>query len=161
MHLKSFGLGNINCIKGTVPFLHTFGDKVGHCEVDSSELKSLKADYFVMCNNAYACQIFRYVRHYIPLLKISTALLSSSLGYSENQMQLLSMFVSKHSYLLPDNMPLLGKSQKFNNLILNMANQSPDLISYLTNAEMIRDQLLIDMNLVTEEEKLILEKKIG
>ncbi len=37
-------------IKGDVPFIHAFGDTIGSCEVDSKGLKSIKAEYYVMCS---------------------------------------------------------------------------------------------------------------
>jgi len=42
---------NIKYIHGEVPFIHGFGSNIGHCEVDSAELKSLRADYYVMCSS--------------------------------------------------------------------------------------------------------------
>ena len=37
-------------IRGEVPFMHEFGDYIGHIEIESKEIKSIKGDYYILCN---------------------------------------------------------------------------------------------------------------
>lgn len=74
---------NVTFIHGDVPFIHGFGNKIGHCEVDAPDIKSLRADYYIMCTSYYSVQIFRYIRHVVPLIRVSTELLSKTLNQNE------------------------------------------------------------------------------
>eukprot|EP00347_Sterkiella_histriomuscorum_P022603 403337862 len=144
---------NISYVHGDVPFLHGFGDKIGHCEVDSPQLKSLRADFFVMCSSTYNIQIFRYIRHIIPIIRTSSELVAQSLGLNHEQLHDFVYFSSKYSFSVPDSRPLIGQSMKYRNLIVNFGTQDYKLETYIKNAELVRDELSLLSDALISERK--------
>ncbi|CDW81097.1 UNKNOWN [Stylonychia lemnae] len=136
---------HVKYIHGEVPFIHGFGNKIGHCEVDSPELKSLRADYYVMCSSQYSIQVFRYIRHIIPMIRYSTELLSKSLNSDKKEALSRQCLIGKYSFLVPDAAPVLGKCFRYKNLYLNFGCQDHRIETYIRNAELIRDELLKDL----------------
>ena len=93
---------HVKVVFGEVPFIHAFGDKIGHCEVDSPGFKSIKSDYYVMCSSNYITQIFRYIKHFVPVIRLSTTLMSQL--NKDNPLEAASrqLLSGKYSFLVPD-----------------------------------------------------------
>ena len=63
---------NLTIVKGQVRFIHPFGEYIGHCEIeDCSFMKSMKADYYVLCNTFFLPVMMRYIKLNFPLLRIT------------------------------------------------------------------------------------------
>lgn len=74
-HLK-----NVVVIEGDVTFIHKFGDSVGEAEIESRELKQMKADIYVACNSYYILQMLRYIKTYGAITRRSTSNVGLLLG---------------------------------------------------------------------------------
>lgn len=69
----------VNVHKGQVRFIHPFGDYIGHCEVeDCPQMKSMKADYYVLCNTFFLPLMLRYIKQTMPLIRTTTQIYSEA-----------------------------------------------------------------------------------
>jgi hypothetical protein len=54
---------NITTVNGQARFIHPFGEYIGHCELeDCATMKSVKADYYVICNSYFLPVFMRYIK---------------------------------------------------------------------------------------------------
>ena len=141
---------NVTIIKGYTSFLHGFGKEIGQCEIESQQLKSLKADIYVMCNTKFVLPMLSYIRHSIPLVRMSNDLWSKSLAENVNQNLNRQLLSGSYTYLTPDNLPLIGKSVRFTNLYFNLGCHDYKLDTYIRNAELIRDEIVKDLGSGTD-----------
>jgi hypothetical protein len=47
----------LKIIKGKTKYLHGFGQKIGHCEIDSTECKSIKGEIYILNQGIHILQI--------------------------------------------------------------------------------------------------------
>ena len=108
--------------KGQVRFIHPFGFYIGHCEVeDCTHVKSMKADYYVLCNTFFLPLMMRYIGQAMPLLRTTTQVYTECYGLEESAAK-LSVMNGLWTYITPDSLPVVGKSIKFKNLYYNLGN---------------------------------------
>ena len=79
---------------------------IGQVEIDSAKYKSLKADYYVMNAGECILQSMSNTNHKTALKSVS------SIGQEVK-------FNSKVTMLTPDRCPIIGKSNKFSNIVYN------------------------------------------
>lgn len=98
-------------IDGKTELIHSFGDMIGQVEIDSKEFKSLKGDYYVMSAGECILRSMSNTNHKTALKAVS------SIGEEIK-------FNSKVTMLTPDLCPIIGKSNKYGNMVYNFGANS-------------------------------------
>ena len=131
-------------------FIHPFGDYIGHCEVeDCPQMKSMKADYYVLCNTFFLPLMLRYIKQTMPLIRTTTQIYSEAFGLDTQKLTLMN---GLWTFMSPDSLPIIGKSLKFKNLFFNLASTDQDIELHVRNANFIREQIARDIILVNNSE---------
>jgi hypothetical protein len=80
-------------------------------------------------------QFLRYIKHYAPLLRLSTEVLYNQ-QEAGSAAQLLR---GRASFLTPDRLPVVGKSAKFANLYFNFGMLNGSIENYVRSSEIVKD----------------------
>ena len=81
VNLRSILSDTMTVHKGQVRFIHPFGFYIGHCEVeDCPAMKSMRGDYYVLCNTFFLPLMMRYIKQTMPLIRTSTQVYGECFG---------------------------------------------------------------------------------
>ena len=98
---------------------------------DCKEMKSMRAEFYVLCNTFHIPTIMRYLGLKIPVFRCSEKLYTGIYG---TQRQIMT---GPFTFVTPDTLAIVGKSAKFHNLYYNIGSVYGDLESYKRNAAKI------------------------
>lgn len=149
-------------MRGQVRFIHPFGEYIGHCEVeDCPELKSIRADYYVLSNSYHTLLMMRYIKQTVPLLRCSQAIFANSFKLDEKHAQLHSVMTGPWTFMSADKLAVVGRSGKYKNLFYNIASLEGNMDHYKRSAEHITEQIANDINAKHLKEKTVEIEKLG
>lgn len=63
---------NVALVHGDTTLIFNFGLKIGDVEIESKDVKQLRADVHVVCSTFYLTQMLSYVKIHAPILQVSS-----------------------------------------------------------------------------------------
>ena len=151
--LKS--LANVKLTKGRVQAVFGFGDMCSEIEaVECKDLKTMKADAFIICSNLFLVKQQIDMKVYAPILRVPTDLIArhqekvsadilkgSSLMLSQ-RVELLRVLNGSCSALTLDTLPVVGRSSRYLNLFYLIGFSSTNLSFRMDVTRLLAEQVI-------------------
>lgn len=120
--------------------MHGFGAKVGQCEIDSDELKSIKGDIYVLNSGMHILQILSALAIKAPVLQMSSGSGYGSLppAFTEVDYQMNG----RVAHLAADYCPIIGTCSSKTNFLVNFG-MTDQIFSEMPHDDIIKSRMAL------------------